>query len=212
MVESQASLAQRERTDLCNLIEALGPDAPTLCEGWSTIDLAAHLVVRENRLDAGLGIIFKPAEAWTKKIQEKKKVDGLSKLIPTIRSGPPKLSPFGLLDDTINTIEYYVHHEDIRRAQKDWKPRELSADDQDALWKRLKMGAKLMTRKVPVGLTLKRPDGQTISVKQGDPQVILQGNPSEIILFLFGRKEQALVEFEGEKSAVEKLKHSQLGM
>lgn len=41
--------AKRERLLLADLLEAAGPDAPTLCEGWNARDLAAHVVVRERR-------------------------------------------------------------------------------------------------------------------------------------------------------------------
>jgi uncharacterized protein (TIGR03083 family) len=41
-----ATLAQEERNELCDLMLETGPDAPTLCEGWTTRDLAAHLVIR----------------------------------------------------------------------------------------------------------------------------------------------------------------------
>ena len=47
------SLAQQERQTLCDLMIDAVPDAPTLCEGWRTADLAAHLVVRERRPDSG---------------------------------------------------------------------------------------------------------------------------------------------------------------
>ena len=43
------SIAQSERQALCSLLEDRGPLAPTLCEGWTTADLAAHLYVRERK-------------------------------------------------------------------------------------------------------------------------------------------------------------------
>ena len=52
------SVASDERAALCDLLDELGPDQPTLCEGWQTRDLAAHLVVREHRLDAAPGILL----------------------------------------------------------------------------------------------------------------------------------------------------------
>ena len=36
-----------ERLALCDLFDAVGPAAPTLCEGWDAYDLAVHLYVRE---------------------------------------------------------------------------------------------------------------------------------------------------------------------
>src|SRR3954471_19789461 len=54
---SRGSWAQVERARLCDLLDEVGPDAPTLCAGWNTGDLAAHLVVRENSLLGGAGIL-----------------------------------------------------------------------------------------------------------------------------------------------------------
>ena len=36
--------AQDERAALAALLDETGPDGPTLCEGWQTRDMAAHLV------------------------------------------------------------------------------------------------------------------------------------------------------------------------
>jgi uncharacterized protein (TIGR03085 family) len=54
---SNGDLAQLERSRLCDLFLEVGPDQPTLCEGWTTADLAAHLVIRERRPDAAPGIL-----------------------------------------------------------------------------------------------------------------------------------------------------------
>lgn len=51
------AFARSERLALCETLRAVGPDAPTLCEGWLTRDLAAHLVLRESRPDAAPGIV-----------------------------------------------------------------------------------------------------------------------------------------------------------
>jgi uncharacterized protein (TIGR03083 family) len=56
------SYSRDERLALCTLLDKTGPDAPTLCEGWNTGDLAAHLVLRERRPDAAAGVIGSPAE------------------------------------------------------------------------------------------------------------------------------------------------------
>ena len=56
------SYSREERLALCALLDETGPDAPTLCEGWTTGDLAAHLVLRERRPDAAAGVW--PAARW----------------------------------------------------------------------------------------------------------------------------------------------------
>ena len=48
-----------------------GPDEPTLCEGWNTRDLAAHLVLRESRPDAALGVVVRPLAGRTARLQDK---------------------------------------------------------------------------------------------------------------------------------------------
>lgn len=204
--QSTSTFTQRERAQLCNLFDTLGPAASTLCAGWTTLDLAAHLVTRERRPDAAVGIVLKSAHGWTEKVENGKSKEGLQKLVGLIRKGPPKYTPFGLLDATLNTIEFFVHHEDVRRAQPSWQPRTLSDADEDDLWKNIKRGSIYLFKKVPVGLTLRRPNGVAISVKSGEPKAILEGPPSELILYLLGRKEHSLVEFGGEAAAIAALK------
>src|SRR5262249_60545235 len=59
---------------LCDTLERVGPAAPTLCEGWTTADLAAHLVVRERKPLAGPGIVLGgPFASYTASAMEKEK-------------------------------------------------------------------------------------------------------------------------------------------
>ena len=46
--------AARERQALCDTLERVGPAAPTLCDPWSSAELAAHLVIRDSRPDLAL--------------------------------------------------------------------------------------------------------------------------------------------------------------
>ena len=46
----QVTLVESERAGLADTLASVGPDAPTLCAGWTTTDLALHVVLRE-RLD-----------------------------------------------------------------------------------------------------------------------------------------------------------------
>ncbi len=65
------SYSREERLALCGLLEKTGPDAPTLCEGWNTGDLAAHLVLRERRPDAAAGILGGPLAGYTTRVQNR---------------------------------------------------------------------------------------------------------------------------------------------
>ncbi|MDT7841090.1 TIGR03085 family metal-binding protein [Streptomyces justiciae] len=210
-----STFAKRERLLLADLLETAGPEAPTLCEGWQTRDLAAHVVVRERRPDASAGLLIKQLSARLDKAMEEFTAKPYEELIQLIRTGPPRFSPFQLkqLDEASNTIEFYVHTEDVRRAQDDWTPRELDPVFQDALWSRLERTARLMGRGVPTGLVLRRPDGQTAVAHRGTPVVTVTGEPSELLLFLYGRKNAAKVELDGEKDAIAKLHEGkQLGI
>ena len=64
------SPARTKRTRRHPAVQSV-PDAPTLCEGWKTRDLAAHLVVRERRPDATLGIAVPFLADYTAKVQNK---------------------------------------------------------------------------------------------------------------------------------------------
>ncbi|MFF2849404.1 TIGR03085 family metal-binding protein [Streptomyces sp. NPDC058001] len=199
--------AKRERLLLADLLEATGPDAPTLCEGWQTRDLAAHVVVRERRADAAGGILIKPLADRLARVQAEFAAKPYEELIQLIRTGPPRFSPFALkqIDEVSNAVEFYVHAEDVRRAQPDWTPRPLDPVFSDTLWSRLERAARMLGRKAPVGLVLRRPDGQTVVAHRGAPAVTVTGEPGELTMFAFGRQDVADVQVEGDKDAVEKL-------
>ncbi|MEU7316147.1 TIGR03085 family metal-binding protein [Streptomyces sp. NPDC007083] len=206
--------AKRERLLLADLLEANGPDAPTLCEGWRTRDLAAHVVVRERRGDAAGGLLIKQLAPRLERVQAEFTAKPYDELIHLIRTGPPRMSPFALkqVDEAANTVEFFIHGEDVRRAQPDWARRELDPVFEDALWRRLETAARMYGRKAPVGLVLRRPDGQTAVARRGTPVVTAVGAPSELLLFVSGRTEQADVELDGDKEALTRLAEAGLGM
>jgi uncharacterized protein (TIGR03085 family) len=206
--------AKRERLLFADLLESAGPDAPTLCGGWRTRDLAAHAVVRERRADAAGGTLIKALAPRLERVQAEFAAKPYEELVRLIRSGPPRTSPFAVkqIDEAANTVEFYIHTEDVRRAQPDWTPRELDGVFQEALWKRLERGARIFGRKSPVGLVLRRPDGQTAVARKGAPVVTLTGEPSELLLFASGRQRVARAEAEGDKAAVGRAWEAELGM
>ncbi|MEV7015436.1 TIGR03085 family metal-binding protein [Streptomyces sp. NPDC093991] len=207
--------AKRERLLLADLLETAGPDAPTLCEGWTTRDLAAHVVVRERRPDAAGGILVKQLASRLERVTAEFLAKPYDELIRLIRTGPPRFSPFSLkqVDEMSNVIEFYVHAEDVRRAQPDWTPRELDPVFQDALWSRLERSARLLGRGVPTGLVLRRPDGQTAVARRGAPVVTVTGEPSELVVFGYGRQSAAKVELDGDENAIAELRATkQLGI
>jgi uncharacterized protein (TIGR03085 family) len=205
------SLAQSERGALCDLALELGPDVPTLCTGWTTFDLVTHLIARERHPIAGLGIILSPLAGMTEKAMAKEKRRDYEQAVERLRSGPPY--PMRLVDRQINTIEYFVHLEDIRRANARTESRPDADGADDELWNTLRRGARIIGRKArSVALDLVRDTGETIKVSGGDgkPSVRIVGRPGEIALFLMGRKEAAHVELEGDDEAIQFLHQADL--
>jgi uncharacterized protein (TIGR03085 family) len=209
------SYSREERLALCDLLDSTGPEAPTLCAGWLTRDLAAHLVLRERRPDAAAGVLGGPLAGYTARVQQRLGTRlSYAELIQTFRVGPPRLSPFALpgVDEKANTVEYFVHHEDVRRAEPGWEPRPITAGLSQALWNRLR-GARLFFRKAPVGVELAR-DGGTddaigatyrVTVKNATPVVTVIGAPAELTMWAMGRTGAAHVRLDGTETAVAQL-------
>ncbi|WP_037604741.1 TIGR03085 family metal-binding protein [Streptacidiphilus rugosus] len=208
------NLGRRERLLLADLLESVGPDAPTLCEGWTTADLAAHVVVRERRPDAAGGLLLKSLAARLARVQAEYLAKPYPELVEAIKAGPPAYSPFRLpgAEDAGNTVEFFVHGEDVRRAQADWSPRVLDQELSESLWKRLSATARVNGRRSPVGLVLRRPDGQTAVARKGTPVVTVTGEPGELLLFSMGRQAHARVECEGPEDAVAQVMETKFGL
>jgi uncharacterized protein (TIGR03085 family) len=204
-----------ERAALCDLFEQLGPAAPTLCDGWATLDLATHLVVRERNPLAGPGLVLGgPFAALTSRIMERTKAaHSYEEIVGRVRHGPPPwTAPF---DALINLVEYFVHHEDVRRGGGDRTPRPEAdiAALEVALWRTLARQARFMTRPVRgVGLDVVSTRGQVIHARAGSPRATLSGRPGEIVLYLSGRRSAAHVELGGAPEAVAVLRQARFGL
>jgi uncharacterized protein (TIGR03085 family) len=202
-----------ERAALADLMEDLGPHAPTLCGNWDTHDLAAHLVARDRRPDSGPGLVVPALAGWTEKVRRGiRNETAYPELLAQLRAGPPVWSPVGLpfVESATNTVEYYIHHEDVRRAQPGWNPRALPTGLEDALWARLRAGARLMLRGAPSGVRLRTPDGREITAKSAEPMVTLTAAPSELVLYCAGRQAVARVDADGDPTAVAALAQAPL--
>ncbi|HSP39539.1 MAG TPA: TIGR03085 family metal-binding protein [Frankiaceae bacterium] len=201
-------IAARERASLVDLLQELGPDAPTLCEGWETQQLAAHLVAREGRPDALPGILIPALHDRTKRIEAQTlERSSYPDLVRSIAGGPP-FGPLGLpgLADAVNVHEFFVHHEDVRRAQPGWTARALPADTVEALRRRLFALAPLLFRGLRgVRLHLETPDGRRRTVGRGDESVVISGELPELFLYAFGRRTTAEVSISGSVTGQAKL-------
>jgi uncharacterized protein (TIGR03085 family) len=216
------SYARDERTALCGLLDETGPGAPTLCEGWRTVDLAAHLVMRERRPDAAVGLMGGPLAGHTRRVTELLSTrTPFPHLVQLIRSGPPAMSIYRLpgMDERLNLVEFFVHHEDVRRGANGWQPRDLSDGLTDALWQRLS-ASKLLFRRSPVGVELARDDLTTdrgqrqvrMTARARTPVVTVTGHPAELILWALGRTGAAQVRLDGNTDAVRQLSTARRGL
>jgi uncharacterized protein (TIGR03085 family) len=202
------TLAQQERQTLCDLFVELGADAPTLCEGWRTADLAAHLVVRERRPDSGPGLVWPPLAGYTEKVrQAARDRTQWEELIETVRRGPPLL--LRPVDGPMNTIEYFIHVEDVRRAQENWEPRDISPELADALWARVGPGG--MAKKVGATIVITSP-GRADKQSGTGPVLTLAGDPGELTMFGAGRQGAAQVEISGDAALAAHLRSAPLGV
>jgi uncharacterized protein (TIGR03085 family) len=214
-----SSLAAHERTLLCATAQQVGPEAPTLCEGWDVRDLVIHLLVREGHPLAATGIFVKPLAPLTRRTEQSLAARDFADLVKRLRHGPPLLSPFRVprLGALANTAEFFVHHEDIRRAQPDWTARTMPPGAEDTLWRLLRPLAKGTTLKAPTGVVLEREDApsdrsRVSPAMSGAGDVVVRGRPSELVLFAYGRQDHALVELDGDPDDVTALRNASLGV
>lgn len=195
----------RERQELCDLLVRLGPAAPTLCDGWTTADLAAHLVVRERRPQSLPGILLGGRlESITRRTMADELAGGYDRVIERIRSGPPKLLHIAPLRYAANLAEFTIHHEDVRRANG-FGPRRDRPDLDDAIWTLLGRLAPLMVTRArlrPISLNLRAPEVGERQVGRGNRRVAITGQPIELLLYLYGRTSVAEVEILGRPNHV----------
>ncbi|WP_316670941.1 TIGR03085 family metal-binding protein [uncultured Propionibacterium sp.] len=200
-------LAGFYRSTICDLFEQVGPGAPTLCEGWTAQDLAAHLFLRENDPLSTPGMfseIFAPITAARMRTLLARQ--GFDQIVSTLRGGPIGLSVMRLraVDKRVNGIEYLIHYEDLLRAQPagSFERPALSAEGRFALsdqtWGAIVGIGKMIGRRSEVGLKLARDDGaaEIRMLAKGSPEVVVRGTPAELAMWLYGR--DADVELIGE--------------
>ena len=205
MTSSSRPLARRERTALADLLEELGPDAPTCCEGWTTAHLAAHLVTRDRRPDTAPGFaleatpVGRPLAAWSHSVEDRlRTTTRYADLVARVRSGPPRWLPAAWppVAAVVDTAEYVIHHEDVRRAQPGWTPRALPRGAQDRLWGNVVFFGRAAAGGVPGALVLRRSDAAGVERRfgSGSPETVVEGEPLELLLWTSGRRDVARVE------------------
>jgi uncharacterized protein (TIGR03085 family) len=200
---SGPSVSRVERALLCDLLDRVGPSAPTLCEGWDTHHLVAHLRGREsaNPLRQVLSALPKLGDRSVEALVSR---TDFSTLVDQVRAGPPRRSLFAVtrLEPLLNLLEYFIHHEDARRGAAGWEPRVLPRWADDQIWVRVIGLGKLTQRRAPTGVVLERADtGDTARVSKGDDAVVVRGLPGEVALYLSGRQRASRAELVGSAAA-----------
>lgn len=198
------NFARSERRSLAALLRTLGPDAPTLCEGWDARDLAVHLVIRDRRPDALIGNAMPGLASRSQGLQDRATQAEAElaelpwgELVGLVAEGGPRWNPmsWGPLDRLANTAEFLVHHEDVRRAQPDWEPRDLAWDLNARVFAMVRSMVLPVSLKAGRHLVLEAPGFGTVSAgRTVHPSTTLRGTPVELLLWLFGRQEHARLE------------------
>jgi uncharacterized protein (TIGR03085 family) len=190
----------QERRELCDLLLELGPDAPTMCAGWTTADMAAHLVLREH------------FHRWSDAQRAEEKAKGLPAMVARLRAGAP-LIPWRLprIRNVFNGLEYFIHHEDVRRANGR-EPRPSRADLEALAWRMSGFSGRRVARRMrPYSIELVRPDG-TRRVFGSGTRATLRGPATELLLYLGGRRSAARVALEGAPEAVAAVEAADLSL
>ncbi len=206
----------QERLELCVLFDELGPSAPTLLEGWTAHDVAAHIVLRERDLMAGPCLVLPgPFQRFAegRQVRLANRHD-FAWLVARIRSGPPPgFFRIGWVRSFPSLNEFFVHHEDVRRANR-LGPRTLTHDLEAALWRNVRRASRYLSRRLSeTGLEIEwAGTGEPCAVRQGKRTARLSGTPGELLLYVFGRQAAAQVEVSGPAEAVAAIHRTHFGM
>ncbi|MBV7295266.1 TIGR03085 family protein [Corynebacterium sp. TAE3-ERU12] len=202
------TFSSRERRALADLLLELGPNQPTLCEGWNTKDMVVHMRVREARPDAAAGMFVPALSGHLDKVSSEIAANTpYTQLVRQWAGGAPMWNPVRWLDRWVNPAENFVHHEDVRRGQDAWMPRNFGPGDTEQLWSIVRTFGKVLLSKSPVDVVLQRPDGEAAKVvdkksSQADA-VTVTGEPGELLLWAFGR-DAVEVEVDGDASGIKR--------
>lgn len=219
---------QHERETLAALLLSVGPDAPTLCEGWRSRHLAVHLLQRESAALSHLRAVPGPvgrlgADAFDAAVERCADPEQYAETIEQFAAAPAAWSPWAFAGDSVNLLEFFVHGEDVRRAgalaadgslAAAGSPEEpgalpparaLSPDEADTLWQALRRAAPLMLLRVPAGLVYVRDDGPRAVVhrpRDGYGTAVVRGELGDLVMHAFGRGARTRLTVEGDPSDV----------
>lgn len=200
------------RAALVAALYAAGPNEPTLVDTWQTQHLAAAVYLRENPhhvTSRGFGAGSPALEGAIDQLgEESASRKAFYNLVRSIADGPeepPASSRGSLLTRFRRTVtqrrqepenlllHFFVHTEDIRRAQARWAPRKLTDEYADALFEQLREQARKYYATARTGYVLIRTNGERIVAKRGTDQTFVTGPAGELVLHALGRPDHALV-------------------
>lgn len=190
------SVVHDERQALRATLEAIGPDAASLCSPWTAADIAAHVVGGEvargvpsylpRRFVArgvrigGTAVANQSRDVLLRRLRRK----GFEWSLARLEAPPPRLLRRGT-PGLVTLFETWVHHEDVRRAngmgadpEREYPELRECLDFVYRYQRKLLGGA-------CVGVEL--PDGNTIALGTGEPTLIVRASLSDVLLWLAGR-------------------------
>lgn len=199
----------RERAALADALTQAGPGAPTLCEGWRTEQLAAHVVLRETAPLVAAGVVVPALAARTERATQQlgdrsTSAPSYAALVERVRRGPGRWHPMEW-SDAAQLVELFVHTEDVRRGADDRtvpaRTRDRAHDE--ALWRGLGRMAPMLYRGSTVRVALGDGTGRVLRAgPRAAPTVVVTGAIDELVLHAFDRAAVARVELTGAPDAV----------
>lgn len=197
--------ARAERAHTCDALLEVGPTAPTLCEGWTAADLAAHLYIRDNEPGNSFGAMIPALAGRLADRMAEVKAGDYAELVEKVRRGPSRRSLFAIpaVDAAANGSEFLIHGMDVRRPNDLPEPAR-DEEFQAWAWSELGRAASFFLRGSGAHLVLEwegRPE-HTVRVGKGNRIVTVIGEPSELLLYASGRRAAADVRLVGLPSAI----------
>ncbi|HJR25551.1 MAG TPA: maleylpyruvate isomerase family mycothiol-dependent enzyme [Acidimicrobiales bacterium] len=201
--------ALEEHRAMADTLTKVGPDAPTLLEGWTTKDLAAHLASIDTAgglpLFVGRQLITRIYPRPTKgsrkvaaRALERALAKGYDWSVDRVRA--PHRLPMRAGGGPVAIFEIFVHHQDVLRADPDLPPRAAPDELSVCLPWLLAFHAKQLDG---IRLEVETEHG-TDAVGEGAP-VTVRGDAGEVVLWLAGRAPHCSVEVEGDPDVLDRL-------
>jgi uncharacterized protein (TIGR03085 family) len=194
---------------MADTLVQVGPEAPTILEGWTTTDLAAHLASLEGLggfpLFLGRQLItrtYPRPTAGSRKVAarqlEKAKRRGWDWMVDHVRS--PHRLPMRAGGAPVALFEIYTHHQDVLRADPALAEQPAPDELVTCLPWILAFHAKRLDG---VELVARTDDGER-RAGAGAP-VVVSGDVGEVVLWLAGRDDHCSVELEAAPDVVDRV-------